>query len=842
MVSRKYAGVRVSRRAPVLRGEGLRSLLLQAAVGLLLMAHLPPLPAQDSPVSAEVDASSAVDPAPATDMAEPVAADPGEALGVIALPQPAPAPLPEAGQAAPVFELETVVVTAQKRVQRLQDVPIAVQAFTPETLAARGIVNQTGLQQATPGLDVGEQAQFSTLFLRGVGSDAFLMADPSVASYIDGIYFPFAQGQAQDFGAVERVEVVKGPQGTLFGRNALGGAISVITRDPDLFEPQTSVELGYGSRDNVEARVYQNLPLAQTLAANVSGYFREGEHYMRGLAAGEPLADERSRGGRLKLRWAPSDNLDVIVAGVRTEQAGTGSVFTLNNAPTAVVGSLLLGIEPQTGYSGELSQPTFLDFENTVFYGQASYFSPWFDIKLLGSDQRVESVFTYDFDGSPRAGAAFDQKLNFADIQTAELQLVSNENTWGASRFEWVLGAYYFRSEQGFDTANLQLFGLDLADFQRGGISLPDLAIDALDELNLRFPNGDVAFHAIIGTDSRSVYAQGSYTFTDWLGLTLGARYQDEERRIIRSDSGLFLSDGGFQTLFDWNRIGARDGDGNPYPTTDTTTSLRPKATLELRPFGRDTLVYLSYQEALKSGTYNTIAIYQRPQYVKPEEIEAWEIGLKTSTGDGGIRFNIAAFDYQITNFQVQFISLLQGGAVSFENADAASIRGVDFELQLDLWPSHIEDFRFTVGAAFLDSEYDRYVSASGFDPDTGLFSSDNDYTGNRVVRTPEFTGSATLTKAWSVPGGRLRMGADGYCNDGFFYASSNAPNLEQARYRVFGAHLSYLYARWGLSATLFGRNLADEKYSQGLIATDFGANVTLAAPRTYGLRLNWEF
>jgi iron complex outermembrane receptor protein len=678
--------------------------------------------------------------------------------------------------------------------------------------------------------------------LRGVGSDAFLMADPSVASYVDGIYFPFAQGLSQDFGAVERVEVLKGPQGTLFGRNAVGGAINVLTRNPDFSEVKTSVQAGYGNRNALDARAYTNIPLSDSLALNLSAFYDLSDPYMKGTAGGKPIDEERARGARIKLRWAPTEQLDLILAGLRLQQYGSGSVFQLNASPSLLVGSLLLQIPAQTGYRGALSEAANLRFDNTVIYGQGSYETPWFDVKLLGSNQSATSRFFYDFDGANIDAAAFDQKKNFAEIETAEFQILSNEGSWGAEHFQWIAGAYYFHSKQGFDTANLGLLGLDLADFQDGGISLPQFAIDALNQLELYFPNGDIAFHAITGTLSRSAFAQGTVKFTDWLSLTLGGRYQDEERYIVRSDSGLYLSNGGFAPLFNWNVIGARDGDGNPVPIHDTTTSFKPKATLELRPFGGDTLIYFTYQEAEKSATYNTVAIYQRPAYVKPEELDAYELGLKTSAFDGNLALSLAAFDYDIRNFQVQFISLLQGGAVSFENADAASIHGVDFDATVRVLPSLFDGLVATFAAAWLDGEYDKYVSASGFHPVTGLFSSNNDYSGNRVVRTPKYSGSAALTKTWNLGSGQLEIGGDVYYNYGFFYAASNAGNLAQDAYTLLGARLGYLYAPWGLRATLFGRNLTDKQYSQGLIATDFGANYTLAPPLTYGLRLNWDF
>jgi len=762
-----------------------------------------------------------------------------QALQTIPVEPIAEAPQAPVESSAPT-PLDVIVVTAQKRAENVQDVPISIQAFSPKTLGALNISDQFSLQQAVPGLDVNEITQFTTVFLRGVGSDAFLMADPSVASYIDGIYFPFSQGLDQDFGAVDRVEVLKGPQGTLFGRNAVGGAISVYTPNPDFYEATTSIQTTLGNRRTFNTNVYSNLPLSETLAVNVSAYYNYGDNYMTGTAAGKPLPSEIARGARIKLRWAPGDNWDIVLAGLRLDQKGTGSVFQLNAEPSPIIGSRLLQIEPQRGYDGELSEPSYLLFDSTVGYGQVTYNAPWFDVKLLGSDQSAESQFTYDFDGSPRQGAAFDQKKNFADVQTAELQLLSSEETPGNERLQWIVGGYYFRSAQGFDTANLQLFGLDLADFERGGISLPPLLRDALEQLGVAYPNGDVAFHAIIGTLSAAAFAQATFDFSEQVALTLGARYQDEERYIIRSDSGLYMSDGSFSPLFTWTN--ARDAEGNSVPTRDTTTSFKPKATLELRPFSNDTLLYVTYQEALKSSTFNTVAIYQPPAYVEPEELDAWEVGAKLTLLDGAVQFNVAAFDYSIHNFQVQFISLLQGGAVSFENAEEASVRGFDFDARVRVLPSVFDQFVLTFGGSYLDGNYDRYEGASGFDKETGLFSSDNDYSNNRIVRTPKFTAVAGFSKAWDVPGGSLEIGGDAYYNDGFFYTASNDPRFDQPAYTLYGARISYLYVPWRLRATVFGRNLSDEKYSQGLIATDFGGNYTLAPPLTVGLKLGVEF
>jgi iron complex outermembrane receptor protein len=346
----------------------------------------------------------------------------------------------------------------------------------------------------------------------------------------------------------------------------------------------------------------------------------------------------------VKLHWRPIEDLDITLAALRAEHRGSGSAFQLNSHPS-LIGSLA-GIQPQTGYRGSVDEAAFSKFNTSLYHGTGKYSAPWFDVKLSGSRQIANAAFNYDFDGSPQSLAAFDQKLNEAKITTAEAQILSTDTSWDAGWLNWISRAYYFKSRQGFNPATLKLFGLELANQNPGGLSLPQPIIDALssalDPLGLQFPNGDVAFHALIGTESIAGHVQATVKPASWLGLTFGGRYQSERRNIIRSDSGFFLSDGGFSPLFTWTQ--ARDANGNAFPTTRTTNSFKPKTTIDVHPFGDNTLFYASYQEAVKSGTYNTVAIYERPAYVKPEEIRAYEVGAKTRLFDGLVELSAAGF------------------------------------------------------------------------------------------------------------------------------------------------------------------------------------------------------
>ena len=726
--------------------------------------------------------------------------------------------------------VEEIVVTAQKREENLQDVPISVAAFSDGMLDARGITDPKDLGQITPGLTFSQAVGFSLIYLRGVGSDAFLLGDPSVAYYVDNIYFPFAQGLAQQFGALDRIEVLKGPQGTLFGRNAVGGAINVITRAPDLDEASVSLQSSYGDYNQWYNRAHVNIPLTETLAMSVSALYNSEDFHQQGEVGGEKFDPEIvARAARVKVRWRPIDELDITVSGLRYRQHGAGTLFQLNAEPSPL--ATALGVEPQTGYDGALSDPIYQTIDNRVVYGDAKWTTPLFDVRVLGSNQRIETGADYDYDGSPRALVGFEGPCLCSDIESAELQILSNDGTWGSDRFQWILGGYYFHSKAGYE----------------GGLRNKVAAVDALTSTLLGLlpdggvppailtlvPDGNLVAFGRLATLSSAAFGQATYSFTDWLSLTLGARYQEERRGIIEAYNAAEQADGTTVPVFPVNPASNL--------LHDTTTSFNPKASLEFRVLD-DTLLYVTYQEAIKSATFNPLKIAQAVDYVKPEETTAYEVGVKTSFLDGLATVSAAAFQYDIHNLQVQFVSLINGGVVTFENARRAKVKGVDFDATVQILPSTFDDLVLAFGGAYIHGRYTDYRNGSGFNETTGIFSVDNDFSGNDIVRSPEWSGSATLSKTWTVPGGTLEVAGDVYLNSGYYYTAQNTDKAEQPSYEVFGAHASYLYDPWGLRVTVFGKNLADEFYTTGVLQQDFGTNVSLAPPITAGVRLNWDF
>jgi iron complex outermembrane receptor protein len=851
-------------------------LLLEGALAASLLLSSPYALAQQNTGTEELGAADAANGSSAA-ADSPAAASPkigGEPVAPssdVVASVPAAPPAEDAAEAAPTRErgarsamVEEVIVTAQKREEKLANVPISIQAFSPEALAARGIESQIGLTRAVPSLDVGSQAGYATIFLRGIGTEAFLTADPSIASYVDGVYFPFSPTFIQDFAGVERVEVLKGPQGTLFGRNAVGGAISVTSKAPDFAAPSTSLEMTIGNDGLLKPRVYTNVPITDNFAVNLSAYYSNAESYLEGTTAGKKPRDEISQGVRVKARWAPLDELDITLGMVRTRNQGNGAAGV--NLHPSLLGQVV-GIQaPDNPRAVNSDERLYGVADTQLVSGQIVYNAPWLDVKLLGSKQHDSLLYNYDFDGSPEPLVSFDVPGHPADIKQGELQLISNDSMPWDDWLKVTGGVFLFHNIQGFNPVEITaanfdptspgslLFGTSYTDF------LPQQLIGQLQEafgpagLLAQLAGGvlpDARAYRVRGvarieTSSAGYYLQTTMKFTDWMSLTLGGRYQNEKRGVYESSIDVVAYETAVgetlldRPVIDWQN--ARDADGNIVPNHKRTKGFFPKVTLDFHPFLDDTLVFASYQTAKKAAAFNAFAIYLPPQYIKPEETTAYELGMRTSLFDGATRLSAALFRYDITNLQTQYVSLVSGGALAFQNAPKAHSTGIDFDVTTELLPNAIDGLAMSVNGAFIDAKFGSYPDAAGYGKGAGIFSTNNDYTGNRQTRTPRFSGTVSLSKLWVEGNNEIELGSNYYYNSGFYYSASNDPNYEQKSYGLVGAFARYQYAPWHLGVRLFGNNLTDKFYTQGVISTDFGGVFTIAPPITYGATISWEF
>ncbi|MDB5968394.1 MAG: hypothetical protein JWQ90_844 [Hydrocarboniphaga sp.] len=790
----------------------------------------------EAPAATEASAGADADSGPA---AAP-AADAPASLDTIPVAGPAEAEAaPERAHSSSRL-IEEVIVTAQKREENLQDVPISVQAFSAEALDARGVSDSLNLPTVTPGMVYSVIAGYSIIFIRGVGTDAFVpSADASVSTYIDGIFFPFSHGLVQSFGAVQQVEVLKGPQGTLFGRNSTGGAINVITKKPtDTFEG--SVQASYANFDAMQTRAYVNVPVTDTFAFNVSALYNLADSYYKLTADSPrvPLPREREQGARIRAKWSPTDDFDITLSGLLVEQSGIAPVINQNTSPNAQY--VLLGVTTTPKYQSSIDNHSYSNSRNPVIYGEANYRYDWFDTKLLASHQSITTSAAIDYDATKAPLVSFDAD-QLARVNTQELQIISNATTPGADWFKWIGGLYHIDSYAGFDPVLFSV-GRDVPVFDDIITTLNDQLgllgnTNLLDGLGTRV---DIQAQGFLRTKSLAGYAQGTVQLPYDFALTLGGRYQTESRELQDSKDQLQVSDGVFVPLFNFANQKA------------DTSNFSPKVTLDFRP-ADDVLTYASYQKGFKSGTYNILNIYTPTQYIEPETVTAYELGVKSQLFDHRLQFNAAVFDTEIDNMQVQFISLLSGGAVRFESAKHARIRGAEFDLLWQIAPELLPGLIATANGAYLDAKYTDYPNASGF-TDQGIpFGGSGfvlgggvlpgqDFAGNRIVRSPKFSGTGGLSYTFDVGPGTVETGADVYYNSGYFYTAQNLSRAEEPSYATLDARISYLYTPWRLRITAFGKNLTNTLHAINKLPTDIGTWTTYAPPVTYGVRVNWDF
>ena len=744
-----------------------------------------------------------------------------------------PPPQAEARQAL----LEEIVVTAQKREERLQDVPISITAFSGDELAASGVKSTTDLAIKTPGLVFDSLVNYAIIYIRGVGTDVFLPSvDVSVAPYIDGVYFPITFGLARSIGEVERIEVLKGPQGTLFGRNSTGGAISIVTRAPSR-EWSGSLSTYVGSYGETNHRAYLSGPITNTLSVGVSAIYNLRDDYYDTVAPSERGDLQRGQdvGANVKLRWEPADAFSATLSGFYFDTRGAGTALTPCQEASRLGELLNVRCAPDYDTNHDARIGSF----NRFYAGIANLeWSPdLVTVKSISGYQRNKGGAQNDFDGSNANLVAFHTEKGdrglYGRIFSQELQILSNEGTPGSDYLRWILGFYVYNSTTGIDPLYVDMAGLanGIGGLASGSLPLP-VEIPLLDQIADLTSGLDVGslrlgVHGSLRTRAYAAYTQLTLTPWERLDVTVGGRWNKERRALF--DSGVD-ADG---TLLgaDYTAPFTRFDDAR---LKDTDFS--PKANVAFR-LADDKMVYASWQKGYKSGSYNIVNITAAPTRIKPEIVTTIEVGAKTQWFSGTLQVNGALFHNEMKDLQVQFLSLLSGGVVQIENAPEASSRGAEVDI---VWAA-TPDLRLNLGATLLRSRYERFDDASGYD-EQGFFTSRIDATGNRITRNPRLTTSTGFSYA---PWGRnsahsVELGADWYHSSGYYFTSQNS--ISQPAYDVVNARIAYSIDPWDLRLTLFGANLTDSRRYLSLTQNDLAVIGKLAMPRTFGLSVAWSF
>lgn len=516
--------------------------------------------------------------------------------------------------------LESVVVTATKREASVQDIPASVTAFDEETIRITELTNNRDLQYTVPGLVAGYFNGSSQLTLRGIGANSSTgIDDPAIAQHIDGVYQTRTQAVALALTDLERVEVLKGPQGTLYGRNSTGGAINYVTKKPtDEFEG--SLSLTAGNYGRIGANLIVSGPLSDTVSARGNFYYNKQDGYLEiaGGGGGPDNFEENSIGGRLALRFTPSDDLTIDLAASTIENesvVGAQLLAVVNPAAAFYLAPGNHSFEPNELVSdanadGEISQDSF---SATIGW---EINENWSLKSITGYSDNAFALRNYDVDySSSPLFPATGSSANTSDSLSQEFNLnYTNE------RVDFVAGLYY------------------LSDEFEQSLSFPIFGVES------GFDQDSKAW---------AVFADIALNVTDQLTLLGGIRYNDEEKEVTQTSSFL------------------------PAPVSGTASwdATNPKFGFQYY-LGNDAMVYGTWQQGFKAGGYDPAGFASE---FNPEEIEAIEFGLKTSLFAGAGLLNISVFDYDYTDLQVQ---QLVGLTTVIDNAGSADVRGLDAEFQ----------------------------------------------------------------------------------------------------------------------------------------------------------------
>ena len=763
--------------------------------------------------------------------------------------------------------LEEVVVTARRIEERLADVPLSVTVISGLRLDEFAVTRWEDL--TLPGIKIGPAGLLDVLSIRGIASGLNFGFEQSAPVFVDGVWFATSRSSRSGFVDVERIEVLKGPQPTHFGKNAIAGAFGVVTRKP---QPEFAASVdAYYEFEHDEAAItgVVNVPVGETLAARVAGRWRELDGYMTNTAGGRRSPQERDELGRLALRWKPLDEL--ILDGKLEYSNNTTRGFQtqyVRCVPQAFTVPRLLNPEyedcrmddvrafryDRTAFGAALgifedpSRPGEL-FDNELLSGLVS--GSWtlprdaeltFNIAYYDQDFHAEAK--QDHSWNQRSLAAWEDSSR---LFSQELRLRSLQE----GRWSWMVGAYH---EQG---------ARDNAPFAQVALQAP--------------ANQAIVTNSLQDSDSWSVFGEAGVQAFDELTLRLAARYTDASRD--------FDADRTVYELAPNSTAPGPDPWSFAVPVTRTRTAfvatrqsrsddkLTPAATLEWRP-AQGQLYYVSWRKGFKAGGFNTFLTGPLDELgFGPESVDYWEAGLKLTLADGAARLDIAVFDGDYEDLQVSVLDPESGQSL-VRNAASAESRGVDLAFD---W-AFLDGWQLGLSLGWLDATYGRFenqgcyltpaqtisqgcvrIGGAPLPPgatvcigNPGVICA-QDLTGLATSFAPEWSGTASLEYRRALAGERLglpltiRARVDLMATDAFYTTVNGAPGSKQGSYAKLDARLAIGRADGRWEVALVGRNLTDELYGvwyEPLVGAgpNTGYFASTARTRQLGLQLHVNY
>jgi iron complex outermembrane receptor protein len=697
-------------------------------------------------------------------------------------------------------QVEEVVVTAQKREQNLQDVPAAVSAFGEQQLEAQATQNLTDLSSKVPNVvlaPVGAYPYASAFFIRGLGfADVESTFEPSVGVEMNGVYLARNSGALQDFFDIASVEILRGPQGTLYGRNTIGGVVSVRTKTAQPGDEFGGAIQGtVGDHGRAEARAALNIPMGDSFALRVSGLYKSYDGYNHNVTTGQDEGDNEVWSGRASLVFKPNEVFDATLVADFDQERGSGASF--RNA--ALPGNVYYNFSPDTGspvfpaaarakakdvrnvYG---NTPTFAEIDTwglaltmnlDVGFGTITWITGYREF-----DDKVQS----DYDASP---------VNFFyALRDQSHKQFSQEIRLGGEvgSVTYVAGVYFM--DQSYDITNTQ------GGLIYGGAQVPQIASQE--------------------NQAWALFGQLDWEVTDQLTLTAGGRYSYEEKEFTN------------QPLF--------------FPVSMTYKSdwdnFSPKLGVNYR-FTDDLMAYATWSKGFRSGGYNgRAASFTSAGPYDAETVESYEAGLKTELFERRLRLNGAVFSSTYSDMQVGAQGLTSGGVYEsiVTNAGKARIDGIEAEA---LWIVG-GGFRINGNIAWLDARFEENFTdftSDGIDNPT-------DNSDLPLAYAPEWSGSLGITYERHVGIGDVTFNANAVYMDDIYTSGGVINRTSDVQVReantLYDATLSF-EADAGWRVALWGKNLTDETVINNTFGLGALGNLRIyQAPRTFGLEVGYRF
>ena len=702
--------------------------------------------------------------------------------------------------------LDTVKVTARKREETLQDVPVAVTAFTPETLDKLNIKDLGDLDAQVPNLTVyAARGSTSTVtaYIRGVGqADPLWGVDPGVGIYLDDVYIARPQGALLDVFDVERIEVLRGPQGTLYGKNTIGGAIKYISRGlPQETTGFASVTVGNYNQLDVKAALGGEIGGKDSgLRGRVSVASMNRDGFGENKLNGQQVSDKEINAARMQLGAYSQDDFDVQFAfDYLKDQSGVrgGKLLSVNTSPTA--NFLFPGLSAYTPMDSRYDIYSAMPNVNDTEMKGLSATVNWrpnddWAFKYIVAKRESDTETNIDFDMTPFPVA--DVKAFYSDSQvTNEVQA----NYDGGGRARGVVGIYHFDGDAGGQVLN-NFFGLSFGDTQ-----------------------------GVVNTSSFSVYTDWTFDLTDRLKLDVGARYTDEDKHAVAYNIG--YTDATFTTP---NGVVAANFD-----KTINFKNVSPKVSLDYQ-ITPDIMVYGLASRGFKSGGYNiranTTAVPRSGEPFDDESVDSFEIGSKMSFLDQRMFLNLSAFHNKYEDIQLSvFTQYIDGNGNpqffgDFTNAGKGTVNGAEVEYQF--LPT--ANWLISGNLAWLDAKYDEFITG-------GVNVADSQH----FTNAPEFSGALNVEYRTDLANGGNLSARVTYSYQSEVYPTTDLSEaIKQPGYGLLGAGVVWR-ANDAWSFSLQGTNLTDEEYR----TTGYNLQAALGVlsgfygpPRQYSLTARYDF